>query len=151
MVLYLFFRFAIPQAKIKSLSANDLERKFAELLFGKENLKNESNSRTAPNPLVLFCKDSDEEEFSGTRIKGFEFNFCNSTEIVQTDVGVCIGSNTRQHVTNGKIVQKVQSMKVDAGLKDVEHILVISVNEFGNYIHHNNFGHVKQKEETFEV
>ena len=88
---------------------------------------------SAPNLLALLCKDTKKElTFSGTNVMGFDFGFCNVTETVQTDVGVCIGSNSNQYVLDGKILQQDTSRPIDGGLKDVEHVMILLVDRFGD-------------------
>ena len=83
-----------------------MERNIARNLFGKDNLKNDTRNAFASNPLVLFCKHSNDEEFEGTNVTGYDFKFCNTTETVQTDVGLCIADNTRHRVPSSKKLKK---------------------------------------------
>ena len=87
----------------------------------------------APNLLALLCKDTKKElTFSGTNVMGFDFGFCNVTEAVQTDVGICIGTNSEQYVLDGNIMQHDTSKLIDGGLKDVEHLVILLVDRFGD-------------------
>ena len=104
----------------------------AATLFGNENLKSDSSQILAANVLTLFCKDTEiEPAFSGTNVRGFDFGFCNYTKTVQTDVGICSGSNPNLYMFNGNILQQDISKKIDDGLKDVEHIMILLVDKFG--------------------
>ena len=110
----------------------DIARGIAIELFGFENLKDDLDGILSPNALALLCKDSELElSFSGEFVNGFQFGFCNATKTVQTDVGVCIGSNTKQFLQNGNVIKHEMNKKLNNGLKDIEHIMIISVDRFG--------------------
>ena len=112
---------------------NKVARKIAEVMFGKQNLKNISKEMLSMNALVIFCKDSERApSFSGTTINGFDFMFCNSTQTIQTDVGFCTANNPMQYMKDGKIYQNVgRTLKIEEELKDVEHIMILSPDKFG--------------------
>ena len=112
---------------------NELGRQMAANIFGMKNLKNDSVETLSQNALALLCKDSKRESsFAGLNVTGFKFGFCKRAHTVQTDVGVCIGANTNQILMDGKILQQEEPSKVKEGLKDVEHVMVIQVDKFGN-------------------
>ena len=128
------FRFAIPEAKIApDETMIGLGRKMAANIFKTKNLKNETLEILAQNVLTLLCKDSKRESsFAGLNVTSFKFGFCESAQTVQTDVGVCIGANTDQYLMEGNIHQQEEPSKIKEGLKDVEHVMVIQVDKFGD-------------------
>ena len=108
-----------------------IDGEMAANLFGNDNLKNSSFEMLAPSALALLCRNSDaEKSFTGFNFQGFDFGFCNDTWTVQTDVGVCIGGNPSQILMNGIILKQDQPRKINGGLKDIEHIVIIQVDEF---------------------
>ena len=109
---------------------DDDECKIAGSLFGKDNLKNDSSILFASNPLALFCKNSKTEALNGDTVNGFQSKFCNSTKIVQTDVGICISSNPTQHSKNGYIRLIEATKNINRGLKEIEQTLIIQVDRF---------------------
>ena len=112
---------------------NKLGRQMAANIFGMKNIKNESVEMLSQNALALLCKDSKRESsFAGLNVTGFKFGFCKSAQTVQTDVGVCIGANNNQILLEGNVLLKEEPKKIKEGLKDVEHVMVIQVDKFGN-------------------
>ena len=111
-------------------SFQNVERKIAESLFGKENLK--SSHILASNPLVLFCKDRKNEQFKGDLLNGFDFRFCNTTKTVQTDVGICVTSNPTQYVNDGHIHRSDESdfNHFNGGLRESEHVMIIQSDKY---------------------
>ena len=84
------------------------------------------------NPLALLCKDSNlQESFQGFNVDGFEVEFCNKTNLIQTDVGICVGSDAKQAIFNGNIFKTNERKMVEGGRKDVEHIMILMVDKFG--------------------
>ena len=83
--------------------------------------------------MVLFCKDKENEMFDGDDVIGFRSKFCNKTNIVQTDVGICVTSNPTQYTRNG-LIQKIESNNyIESGLKEAEHTMIIQVDRFASY------------------
>ena len=123
----------MSESNIRKLDfTNKIDRMIAGYMFGESNLKNNSKEMLASNPLVLLCKDTEQESsFTGIDVKGFDFGFCNNTQTVQTDVGKCIGGYPDQVLINGKIHLQEKTNKIGAGLKDVEHIMIIQTDKFG--------------------
>ena len=111
---------------------DDDECKIAGSLFGKDNLKNDSSILFASNPLALFCKDSKNGLLQGDDVNGFQSKFCNLTKIVQTDVGICVSSNPTQHLSNGYIHLNELTNKINRGLKEIEHTMIIQVDRFAH-------------------
>ena len=94
-------------------------------------MKNDSTDIFAANPLVLFCKDSKQESFSGANLAGFDFKFCNQTRITQTDVGMCVASNPQHYLESGQILQSNRVIHNNQSLKDNEHLMIINVDKYG--------------------
>ena len=82
------------------------------------------------DPLVLMCKDDKYEDLYGNELDGFSFKFCNKTSYVQTDVGLCISTDSFMHQDNGKIIKKVFETTLSDGLRNIEHLMVLSVSKF---------------------
>ena len=134
----LFFRFVIPNAYIKTKDTGSIIRQIASKLFGENNLKNHSNDFLSTNPLALFCKENKQLSFQGIKVDGFNFHFCNNTQQIQTDVGVCIASSSKVNLIDGKVSFHDTFDIINAGVKDAEHMIVISVDKFG-YANESNF------------
>ena len=105
----------------------------ASYLFGKENLKTDSEERAlASNPLALLCKDSKlQESFEGVNVDGFEVEFCNKTNAIQTDVGICVVSDAKQVMFNSNIFKTSEMKMVGGGRKDAEHVMILMADKFG--------------------
>ena len=128
---YLLSRSAIAEANVRPDMGSSIDREMAGNIFGNDNLKNASYEMLAPSALAILCRNSDvEKSFTGFNFQGFDFGFCNDTWSVQTDVGVCIGGNPSQILMNGNILKQDQPRKINGGLKDIEHIVIIQVDEF---------------------
>ena len=105
------------------------ETKIAERLFGKENL--DDQIALSSNPLVLFCKERQNQPFLGESVDGFQSKFCNQTRIVQTDVGLCVSNNPGHYVKNGKIVEIDRVTYHDQILKNIENVIIINIDRYG--------------------
>ena len=57
--------------------------------------------------------------------------FCNKTNSIQTDVGICVGSDAKQAIFNGNIFKTNEMKMVEGGRKDVEHVMILMVDKFG--------------------
>ena len=127
-----FFRLSIPNAKVK-ISEDNQVKDFAVMLFGEENLiKNQSNN-IAPNPLALFCTNTNDEILVGDEIAGFtRAIFCNKTEHVQTDVGVCVSSDPVMYLEDGGVFSLPSDDTMQEDLRNAEHLIVVSVDKFQN-------------------
>ena len=112
-------------------------KQIASELFGEDNLKNEPYGFLSTNPLALFCKEN-KQSFQGIKFDGFDFQFCNTTHKIQTDVGVCIASSSKINLLDGKVSFHDNFDVVNAGVKDAEHMIVMSVDKFG-YADESNF------------
>ena len=125
------FRVVIPNANIKSKDNKSITKKIASNLFGESNLKNDSHYFLSSNPLVLFCREN-KQSLQGIKIDGFDFHFCNKSQIIQTDVGNCITSNSKLNLIDGKVYTHDVSDIINAEVKDAEHVMIISVNRLGS-------------------
>ena len=124
-------RFVIPDANIKTKDTGSVIRKISSKLFGENNLKNHSYDFISTNPLALFCKEN-KQAFQGTEIDGYAAHFCNKTQKIQADVGKCIASNSMFNVIDGKVSVHDNFDTINAGVKDAEHLIMISVDMFGS-------------------
>ena len=84
------------------------------------------------NPLVILCKNNKRQSFNGIEINEFSFKICNDTKTIQTDVGICVASNPRQILLDGSILKENKGEKVNGGLKDIEHVAILTVDKFGD-------------------
>ena len=124
-------RFVLPDARIKIKETESVLKQIASKLFGENNLKNDSYDFLSTNPLALFCKEN-KQSFEGIEIDGFDFHFCKKTQKIQTEVGVCIASSSLVGLVNGKISMHDKFEVINAGVKDAEHVMIISVDKFRN-------------------
>ena len=123
---------ALPDPKLKLEPFNHTLRNLAIALFGEDNLfQNGTSNYIALNPITLFCTDSKQKKFFGDLVPGFDFEFCNKTQTVQTDVGLCISTNPTQYLLNEEIVSRPFEVKIAEDLRNVEHLMVISVDKLG--------------------
>ena len=83
------------------------------------------------SPLALLCKESKRKEFFGDTVDGFDIEFCNSSKVIQTDVGTCIATDPIQYLENRKIFSSDDISYMKEGLKDIEHVMVLHVDKFG--------------------
>ena len=79
--------------------------------------------------MILLCKDNKKQKFTGDKITAYDFQLCNKTYHVQTDVGVCIGSNPIQILQESKIISKLSNKTVGGNLRDIEHSFVIIMDD----------------------
>ena len=111
----------------------DQGSEFAAILFGEENLIKNSTNENAPNPLALFCTDTNDEMLIGDKIAGFaDAIFCNKTKHVQTDVGVCVSSDSVMYLQDGEVMILPSGDKMQEDLRNAEHLIVVSVDKFQN-------------------
>ena len=95
-------------------------------------------TRLAPNQLILFCTESNDETFIGDYLKGFSHaKFCNKTNHIQTDVGICVASNAIQSWQEGevKLLQNEMPLsydKMNENLRHAEHIYFLNLDKFAN-------------------
>ena len=94
-------------------------------------MKINSDDFLSSNPLVLFCREN-KQSLQGIKIDGFDFHFCNKLQIIQTDVGNCITSNSKLNLIDGKVYKHDVSDIINAEVKDAEHVMIISVQRFGS-------------------
>ena len=128
-----FFRLSILNAKMKMNPKHEQVNEFASMLFGEENLLKNQTNEIAPNPLALFCTDTNDEMLIGDKIAGFlHAIFCNKTEYVQTDVGVCVSSDPAMYVQDGKVMSLPSGDTMQEDLRNAEHLIVVSVDKFQN-------------------
>ena len=125
------FRVVIPNANIKAKDDKSITKQIASKLFGERNLKIDSDDFLSSNPLVLFCREN-KQSLQGIKINGFDFHFCNKSQIIQTDVGNCITSNSKLNLIDGKVYKHDVSDIINAEVKDAEHVMIISVQRFGS-------------------
>ena len=100
-------------------------------ILKQNNLKNDVHDTPSTNPLALFCKEN-KQSFEGIEVDGFDFHFCNKTQKIQTEVGVCIASSSLVSLVDGKVSMNDNFDVINAGVKDAEHVMMISVDKFGN-------------------
>ena len=100
-------------------------------LFGKDNISQNLTHQIAPNPLVLFCSDSKNQPFDGDKVDGYSLRFCSKYLPVQTDVGICVGSNSIQYWHESEIVERSLEDKIQDDLRNIEHLVVLSIDKFG--------------------
>ena len=123
-----FSRSVLPGAQIKSNMKQD---EITEQLFGLNDL-NQNFTNLANDPLILLCKDDIYEQSFGTEVDGFSIKFCNKTTLVQTDVGLCVASDSTISYEEEKLVRNSQQQSVSNDLRNVEHLMVLSVSKIGN-------------------
>ena len=95
-------------------------------------VKSNQQSNLANDPLILLCKDDIYSQSFGIEVDGFSFKFCNKTTIVQTDVGLCIASDSSISLKEEKLVKNAQQQRISNDLRNVEHLMVLSVSKIGN-------------------
>ena len=128
-----FFRLSILNAKMKINPKHEQVNEYASMLFGEGNLLKNQTNEIAPNPLVLFCTDTNDEMLIGDKIAGFaNAIFCNKTEHVQTDVGVCVSSDPVMYLQDGEVMILPSGDKMQEDLRNAEHLIVVSVDKFQN-------------------
>ena len=94
-------------------------------------MKVDSDDLLSSNPLVLFCREN-KQSLQGIKIDGFDFHFCNKSQIIQTDVGNCITSSSKLNLVDGKVYKYDNSDIINTEVKDAEHVMIIAVDKFGN-------------------
>ena len=123
----IFSRYSLSAAQIKSSQQQD---RIAKKLFGIHH-SNQNSTKISYDPLVLMGKDNINQKPIGIGIDGFTIRFCNKTFNVQTDVGVCVATNPLNHLEEKKIVKRSSNPHISNGIRNVEHLMVISVSKFG--------------------
>ena len=125
-------RFSLPDLKVKMNNQSNLKDVSAKL-FGEDQILNQTSSQTTPNPLAIFCTKNTENEVIGDTIEGFStMTFCNKTNHVQTDVGICISNDAVQYWDKGKVLVHMTESKVEEDLRNAEHLILLSVDNFEN-------------------
>ena len=110
---------------------NEKVKEFATILFGKDDLSKNITNDIAPNSLVFFCTNTNDEMLDGDEIAGFVHAiFCNKTEHVQTDVGVCVSSDPVMYLKDGQVLSMPSDNKLQEDLRNAEHLIVVSVDKF---------------------
>ena len=123
----------MPNEKLK-LDQNDRSPKN---LF-EDVLSFNMTTRLAPNQLLLFCTERNDEMFTGDSLKGFSHaRFCNRSNHIQTDVGICVASNVIQSWHEGavKLFQNEMPLnhdKMNENLRHAEHIYILKLDKFVN-------------------
>lgn len=123
---HIFSRYSLPAAQVKSSHQQD---RIAEKLFG--NHSNQNATKISDDPLVLISKDNINQKSFGIEIDGFTIRFSNKTFNVQTDVGVCVATDPLNHLEDKRIVKRSSSSQISNGIRNVEHLMVISVSKIG--------------------
>ena len=130
----------MPNEKLKLDKNDPLHKSLFEdvLSFNK-------TTRLAPNQLIIFCTESNDKMFIGDSLKGFSHaKFCNKSNHIQTDVGICVASNAIQswHEGGVKLLQSEMSLnhdKMNENLRHAEHIYSLNLDKFANLnfkVHH---------------
>ena len=133
-------RYGIPEPKIRSsLEKEWVVKNIASDLFGNQNLIGNFSGVLSPNPFVLLCKDNKKQKFFGDKVEGFDFQYCNSSRLTQTDVGVCVATNPLQFLEDRHILLHEKKHSIRTGLKDIQHTYVLSVDKFGHLNHPPNY------------
>lgn len=123
----------MPNEKLK-LDQNDRSPKN---LF-EDVLSFNMTTRLAPNQLLLFCTERNDEMFTGDSLKGFSHaRFCNRSNHIQTDVGICVASNVIQSWHEGAVKLFHNEMplnhdKMNENLRHAEHIYILKLDKFAN-------------------
>ena len=125
-------RLSIPNLKVKINNQSNLKDVSAKL-FGEKQISNQISSQTTPNPLAIFCTKNTENDIIGDTVEGFSnVVFCNKTNHVQTDVGICNANDAVQYWDKGKILVHMTDSKVEEDLRNAEHLILLSVDNFEN-------------------
>ena len=122
----------MPNEKLK-LDQNDRSPKN---LF-EDVLSFNMTTRLAPNQLLLFCTERNDEMFTGDSLKGFSHAKCNRSNHIQTDVGICVASNVIQSWHEGavKLFQNEMPLnhdKMNENLRHAKHIYILKLDKFAN-------------------
>ena len=81
----------MPQKSIVSKSRD--KNPLATKLFGENALKDNLSDQISPNPLVVFCRNHKNQEFTGDKLSGFSTKFCNDFYLAPSHRGICITKN----------------------------------------------------------
>lgn len=118
----------LPEAKtLIKPKKNNLATKLFDTSVPNQN----ESYKLAHNPLIWICKDNMYEKSMGNDVKGLSFKICNKTSYVQTDVGVCLANEPMMPLEGAKIVKKTIDSTISDDLRNVEHLMVISVSKLG--------------------
>ena len=84
-------RYGLPQT---SLVSNPHERhQLSKELFGEYALKSNLSRQISPNPLIVFCREYKDQNFTGDKVFGFATEFCNDFYLSPTPGGICNTKN----------------------------------------------------------
>ena len=64
--------------------------KLAEKIFGADGIKENLSKITAPNPLIVFCRNYKDQGLSGNELAGFSSKLCQDFFPSPTHRGICI-------------------------------------------------------------
>ena len=67
--------------------------KLAEKIFGSNAIKKNLSKITLPNPLIVFCRNYKNQEFTGNQLDGFSTKFCQNFFPAPTHTGICISKD----------------------------------------------------------
>ena len=103
-------------------------------LFGKDYSINKTfDTILAPNPLAILCTNTNKKQLYGETIANFNSTlFCNKTNQIQTDVGICTASDPMQYWLKGKISIQALENTVKEDLRDAEHVFILQTDKFEN-------------------
>lgn len=106
---------------------------FAKNLFGEENTFDVTSSKTAPNPLTIFCTKSNIDEGFGQTIANFSnLVFCDDTKYIQTDVGICHAQNPIIFWNQDQLSVQHLDRTLEENLRNAEHLIILSLDKFEN-------------------
>ena len=83
--------------------------------------------------MAIFCTNKTENDVFGDTVEGFSTSvFCNKTKYVQTDVGICVANDPVQYWYDGKVIGQATESTIEKGLRNAEHLIILSVDKFEN-------------------
>ena len=122
-------RFSLSDPKMKTSQSDS--KGVSAILFGKDQILNQTSSQRTPNPLAIFCMRHTENDIFGDTIEGFSnLVFCNMTKHVQTDVGICIANDPAQYWYEGKVFGQAIDSEIKEDLRNAEHVMILSTDKF---------------------
>ena len=64
--------------------------KLAAKIFGADGIKENLSKITAPNPLIVFCRNYKDQGLNGNKLLGFSSKLCQDFFLSPTHTGICI-------------------------------------------------------------
>ena len=64
--------------------------KLAQKIFGADAIKKNLSKIIAPNPVIIFCRNYKDQEFTGNVVAGFFTKFCQDFFPAPTHTGICL-------------------------------------------------------------